>query len=77
MTKNDLPTRKVTMLQHKQYCPSCKEENKTWLLLIGNRNVCKHQCTNCFTIYINVFDANHNVIDHIIEDDNDDRTYLE
>lgn len=73
---HELPSNKRVLLQHKQNCPNCNEDKETWLMIIGQHNMPRHQCTDCLTVFTNVYNHKHKLIAQLIEDDDDDKEYL-
>lgn len=62
------------MLQHKFVCPDCDEPTGSMLYIVDEINEVVIQCMECFTIYLNVYNDNHKIIDHVILEDEDNGT---
>lgn len=72
---------KKCLLHHHFTCPVCGTTGQHVIFIYDAEDRRKYditqlQCLDCFNTYSNIHDKNHNIIDHIIEDEKDDRDYL-
>lgn len=68
---------KKILIHKPMTCPECGHIGRPLLLLNGTNNNTKHQCQDCFNVFILIYNKHHKLIDYLIEDDNDDTDYLQ